>query len=81
MTSYTDPRPNTVIGRLRIELMGLLDQHRQDGMLPTSVRFLFYELVARSIISKSGERPDKIVSQALTDLRERGLRLVCEYGH
>jgi hypothetical protein len=42
-------------------------------MLPTSVRFLFYELVARRIISKSGERPDQIVRQALTDLRERGL--------
>jgi phage/plasmid primase-like uncharacterized protein len=37
------------------------------------VRFLFYELVSRRVISKSGERPDKIVSAALTDLRESGL--------
>lgn len=37
------------------------------------MRFLFYELVARSIIAKGGDRPDKIVSAALTDLRERGL--------
>jgi hypothetical protein len=53
--------------------MYLMDEHRRDDALPTSVRFLFYELVARSIISKEGDRPDKIVSEALTDLRERGL--------
>jgi hypothetical protein len=53
--------------------MNLMDEHQRDGALPTSVRFLFYELVARSIISKEGDRPDKIVSEALTDLRERGL--------
>lgn len=73
MADYTDPRPSSKIGGLRTELMYLLDGHRRDGALPTSVRFLFYELVARSIISKEGERPDKIVSAALTDLRERGL--------
>ena len=50
-----------------------MEEHRSDGALPTSVRFLFYELVARSIIAKEGDRPDKIVSEALTDLRERGL--------
>jgi hypothetical protein len=70
---YNDSRPNTKIGRLRIALMYLLDGHRRDDALPTSVRFLFYELVARSIISKEGKRPDKIVSEALTDLREREL--------
>jgi hypothetical protein len=69
--NYVDPRPRSKIGRLRTVLMGLLDEHRRDGALPTSVRFLFYELVARSIISKAGERPDQIVSKALTDLRER----------
>jgi hypothetical protein len=37
------------------------------------VRFLFYELVMQRVISKGGNRPDKIVSAALTDLRERGL--------
>jgi hypothetical protein len=70
---YSDPRPNSKIGALRVELMYLLDEHRRDGALATSVRFLFYELVARSVISKGGDRPDKIVSAALTDLRERGL--------
>jgi|SRR6516165_3140997 len=52
--------------------MALLDQHRRDGALPTSVRFLFYELVMQRIITKEGKRPDKIVSEALTDLREDG---------
>jgi hypothetical protein len=70
--SYVDPRPDTKIGKVRIALMLLLDQHLRDLAIPTSVRFLFYELVARRIIAKSGERPDKIVSQALTDLREHG---------
>jgi hypothetical protein len=70
--SYVDPRPDTKIGMVRTELMGLLDGHRRDAALPTSVRFLFYELLTRRIISKAGDRPDKIVSAALTDLRERG---------
>jgi hypothetical protein len=71
--SYVDPRPASKIGKVRTDLMYLLDGHHRDGALPTSVRFLFYELVARKVISKEGERPDKIVSEALTDLRERGL--------
>jgi hypothetical protein len=72
IASYVDPRPDTKIGKVRIALMLLLDQHLRDLAIPTSVRFLFYELVARRIIAKSGERPDKIVSQALTDLRQHG---------
>jgi len=71
--TYRDPRPHTKIGQVRTALMYLLDQRRRDGALPTSVRFLFYELVMQRIISKSGDRPDKIVSAALIDLRERGL--------
>ncbi len=67
--AYSDPRPDSKIGRVRTQLMYLHDEHRRDGALPTSVRFLFYELVARSIIAKEGDRPDKIVSEALTDLR------------
>jgi hypothetical protein len=53
--------------------MYLIDEHRLDGALPTSVRFLFYELVSRRVIGKEGDRPDKIVSEALTGLRERRL--------
>lgn len=73
MTDYRDPRPASKIGKLRTALMGLLDEHAADGTLPTSVRFLFYELVMKRVISKSDERPDKDVSAALTDLRERRL--------
>jgi hypothetical protein len=43
---YRDPRPNSKIGKVRIALKDLLDGHRRDDALPTSVRFLFYELVA-----------------------------------
>jgi hypothetical protein len=69
---YLDPRPDSKIGKVRTKLMYLMDEHRRDGALPTSVRFLFYELVSQRIIAKEGERPDKIVSAALTDLREGG---------
>jgi hypothetical protein len=45
-------------------------------MLPTSARFLFYELVARNAINKRKEpghrSPVKTVIEALTDLREQG---------
>jgi hypothetical protein len=72
MKAYVDPRPRSKIGQVRVALMILLEQHLRDQAVPTSVRFLFYELVARRIVAKSGEHPDKIVSEALTDLRERG---------
>lgn len=72
MKAYVDPRPQSKIGMVRIALMILLEQHLRDQAIPTSVRFLFYELIARRIVAKSGERPDKIVSEALTDLREHG---------
>jgi hypothetical protein len=61
------------IGDLRDELLKLLKEHERDGALPTSGRFLFYELVQRGIISKhpSGKRPaDQDMNEALTDLRE-----------
>jgi hypothetical protein len=72
LTDYSDPRPESKIGKVRIALMCLIEQHRHDGALPTSVRFLFYELVMQRVITKEGNRPDKVVSQALTDLREDG---------
>jgi hypothetical protein len=73
LIDYSDPRPESKIGRVRTALMYLIEQHRNDGALPTSVRFLFYELVMQRVITKEGKRPDKIVSEALTDLREDGL--------
>ena len=64
------------IGELRQALLELLREHERDGALPTSARFLFYELVGRGVISKEtkaqGRRPDQNMSDALTDLRESG---------
>jgi hypothetical protein len=87
-----DPRPDSKIGKVRIALMDLIEEHRRDGALPTSVRFLFYELVMKRIVAKQGERPDKIVSQALlpqplervlvreTRQRARLRRIIAEYA-
>jgi|SRR5262249_20123198 len=74
-TDYIDPNPATKIGRMRKIIFDLLQEHGAAGTIPTSNRFLFYELVARGILSKEkdGARPpDHIVHSALTDLRERG---------
>jgi hypothetical protein len=66
------------IGMLRASLLELLEKHRTDDTIPTSSRFLFYELVQRQIISKErkpgggGRRPDQDMNDALTDLRETG---------
>ena len=46
------------------------------GMLPTSGRFLFYELVQAGVVSKvhtGARRPDQNLLDALTHLREAGL--------
>jgi hypothetical protein len=61
--------------QLRAALLALLEEHRRDGALPTSGRFLFYELVARGIISKQPtgkRRADQDMTEALTQLREGG---------
>jgi hypothetical protein len=62
---------------LRSCLLELLAEHSNDKTIPTSSRFLFYELVQRGIISKErktggGRRPDQDMNDALTDLRESG---------
>jgi hypothetical protein len=68
---------------LRQHLLRLYREHLADGMLPTSIRFLFYELVALSIVSKQASgvlrpgavgqrRPDQDVIDAITSLRESG---------
>jgi hypothetical protein len=61
--------------RLREELLTLLQEHHREGALPTSARFLFYELVTRGVVSKQPtgkRRADQDMSDALTDLRENG---------
>jgi hypothetical protein len=76
-------RPDSKAGRLRAAILALLAEHDRDGALPTSLRFLFYELVQREVVSKKqqlgadgrprGRRPDQDLGDALTDLREDGL--------
>ena len=63
------------IGALRDLLVSLLQEHERDGAIPTSARFLFYELVQRGQLSKhstGARRPDQNLHDALTDIREDG---------
>lgn len=72
--------PETKIGRLREALLHLHREHAAEGMLPTSGRFLWYELVQRGIVDKTKARGhpgvkrgvDQDVTEALTQLREAG---------
>jgi hypothetical protein len=62
-------------GKLQRIVLDLLREHERDGALPTSARFLFYELVQRGVISKEkskdgARRPDQNLHDALFDLRE-----------
>jgi hypothetical protein len=69
------PSPESKIGALRAILLALLEEHERDGALPTSARFLYYELVQRSQLSKErtgARRPDQNLHDALTDIREDG---------
>jgi hypothetical protein len=63
------------IGALRDLLVALLQEHERDEALPTSARFLFYELVQRGQLSKTStgaRRPDQDMHDALMDIRESG---------
>ena len=67
--------PESKIGALRAILLALLGEHERDGALPTSARFLYYELVQRGQLSKErtgARRPDQNLHDALTDIREDG---------
>jgi hypothetical protein len=73
--------PDSKKGRLQRACLGLIEEHRRDGAIPTSIRFLFYELEGRGIIPKQYFKPDgtkaprqpgQDVSEAMTWLREKG---------
>lgn len=73
---------NTKKGRLQRACLDLLLEHEADGALPTSIRFLFYELLGRDVIPKEYRYPDgrkkprqpgQDISDALTHLREQGI--------
>jgi hypothetical protein len=69
-------------GRLQRACLILLREHEEDGAIPTSIRFLFYELLDQGVIPKAyydedgKERrrtPSQDISDAVTVLRESGL--------
>lgn len=73
--------PGSKAGWLRWAVLALLREHERSGALPTSDRFLWYELEQRGIVDKTRARGhpgvrrgiDQDVSDALTRLREDGL--------
>jgi len=63
------------IGTLRDLAFELLQEHHRDDMIPTIVRFLFYEMVQRRQVSKTStgkRRADQDLIDAVMDLREEG---------
>jgi hypothetical protein len=66
----------SAIGDVRAALLDLHQEHRRDGALPTSARFLYYESLTRLVLSKEkkgARRTDQILHEALTQLREAGV--------
>lgn len=76
MTAQTLSSPTSKAGRLQRALLDRLQAHDADGMLPTSGRFLYYELITDGVLSKTrtgARRTDQDMTDALTHLREIGL--------
>jgi hypothetical protein len=72
-TGLSEPRYRT--GMLQRACLALLAEHERDGAIPTSNRFLFYELVGRDVIPKSypgSRQPASYVSEATMNLRKLG---------
>lgn len=75
-------RPGTRAGDLQRVCLEAIERHRGAGELPTSIRFVFYELEQVGIVAKqrrnldgtrSRRRMDQDMSDAMTVLREAGL--------
>jgi hypothetical protein len=81
MTATALCAPGTKSGRLQRAVLALLREHEAAGALPTSGRFVWYELVQCGAVDKTQARGhpgvrrgiDQDVSDALTRLREDGL--------
>jgi hypothetical protein len=84
VTADHDPRlsrPASKAGRLQRGLLELLAEHEDDDAIPTSGRFLWYELVQRGVVDPKKARGhpgvmrgiDQDVNVALTHLREHGI--------
>jgi hypothetical protein len=73
-------KPGDATATLREWTLKLWKEHKRDGALPTSVRFIFYELVTLKVIpkqyvddegKKKGRQPHQNVSRALMYWREK----------
>ena len=69
-------------GRLQRAVLTVLIEHRDDGALPTSGRFIFYELEGRGVVPKvyiksDGSRAPRTTAQDVADalyyVREKGI--------
>jgi hypothetical protein len=61
---------------LRAWCHAAIERHRDDGTIPTTGRFIFYEAVMAGVTPKHAtgvRRADQAITDALTWLRERGL--------
>ena len=68
--------PETKAGKLQRAVLSLLSEHAQRGEVPTSNRFLFYELEQRGVLSKvrtGVRRADQDLQDASLALRDRGI--------
>ena len=78
--SIAHPEVPTKIDRLKKALLARLAVHEQDGTIPTSSRFLYYELegwndgygILVSKVKTGARRTDQALIEALTALRESG---------
>jgi hypothetical protein len=73
-------KPDTKAGRLQRACLERMFAHRDEDALPTSARFIYYELIQSGVVLKKdesadgkGQRPDQPVINALSDLRKRGV--------
>jgi hypothetical protein len=76
-------RPNSLAGRMQREVLAVLRRHQAAGELPTSGRFVFYELEGAGVVRKSnqgeshrgstGDPREQEVTDALFYLREHGI--------
>ena len=75
-------KEDTKAGRLQRECLALLWEHEAAGAIPTSIRFLFYELYDRGVVPKAYRRPDgserprtpsQDIAEAVYRLRETGI--------
>jgi len=75
-------KEGTKAGHLQRHCLALLHEHEEVGAIPTSVRFLFYELYDRGVVPKVYRNPDgtarkrtpsQDISDAIMVLREAGV--------